>query len=100
MDILFIPLLSLILTILKFYTFCVFGFCIMSLLDSFQIINRYNRTVYSIFGFFFRIVEPSLVFIRRFIPLIRGIDFSPFALLLFLFFIENIINRILIRFPL
>ena len=99
MDILFVPLFYVILAFLRLYQWCVMGYVILGWLEAFQILNRYNRFVYAINGFLFRLVEPALVPLRRFLPNLGNIDLSPLILFFVLFFIEGLIGRILLRFP-
>jgi YggT family protein len=43
--------------------------------------------------FLYRITEPALQPIRRFMPNLGGIDISPVILILIIFFIESVIAR-------
>ena len=65
----------------------------MSWLTSFNIINTQNRLVYQIYDFMYRITEPALRPIRRWIPNFGGIDISPVILILLLVFIRNLIKE-------
>ena len=53
--------------------------------------NPYHPVRRALDGF----VEPMLAPIRRILPPIGGLDFSPFVLLLLLQLLGNIINRLL-----
>jgi YggT family protein len=53
--------------------------------------NPYHPVRRALDGF----VEPMLAPIRRILPPIAGLDFSPFVLLLLLQLLGNIINRLL-----
>ncbi len=93
------PLLRLLITVINFYTFAVFIYIILSLLEQFGVINRYNQVVYFIHNFLFRLTEPLLGRIRLFMPNLGGIDLSPMVLVLALYFIQDILIRLLIKFP-
>jgi YggT family protein len=54
--------------------------------------NPYHPVRRALDGF----VEPMLAPIRRILPPIAGLDFSPFVLLLLLQLLGNIINRLLV----
>ena len=99
MDILFVPLLRLLITVINFYTMAVFVYVILSLLEQFGVINRYNKVVYFVHTFLFRLCEPFLARLRLFLPSLGGIDLSPMVLVLALYFIQDILMRLLMRFP-
>ena len=84
-------LLSLILIVLQLYTWAVIISVIMSWLYQFNIINSSNQFVYMVSNFFYRITEPALRPIRRFVPNLGGMDISPLVLLLGLFFARSLL---------
>jgi YggT family protein len=100
MDILIVPLLRVLLFIVDFYKFFLYVYIITSWLDYFNIVNKHNPIVYNIYSFLYKITEPALRRIRRIIPSIGYIDLSPVILVVILYFIEQMIGRILVRFPL
>jgi YggT family protein len=53
------------------------------------VINSSNRFVASIGEFLYRVTEPALRPIRRFLPDLGGIDISPIVLLLIIFFLRQ-----------
>jgi YggT family protein len=62
---------------------------VFSWLYAFNVINPRNQFVGTIGNFLFRITEPALRPIRRFMPDLGGIDISPIILLLIIFFIRQ-----------
>ena len=82
------PFIDLISAILHFYAWILVIHIVLSWLTAFDVLNRYNPTVEKIVYFFYRITEPVLRRVRRFIPTINGIDLSPIAV----FFIIQFIN--------
>ena len=78
--------------------FFIFVFFVLTWLEFFNIVNRYNPLIYTIHNFLFRIVDPLLTVIRRIIPM-RAMDFSPIILLMALYFLQLMIARILQKFP-
>ena len=67
---------------------------ILSWLTAFNVINtQANRFIFMIVDFFFRITEPPLRYMRRFIPNLGGIDISPILLILLLVFARNLIRE-------
>ncbi|MGH7112361.1 MAG: YggT family protein [Stellaceae bacterium] len=61
----------------------------LSWLLAFGVVNRYNRAIATIGDFLWRITEPLLRPIRRFIPDLGGIDISPVILILILWFVKS-----------
>ncbi|MDA7770468.1 YggT family protein [Candidatus Pelagibacter sp.] len=83
-----IAIFYLALQILKLYSYVVIANVVISWLVSFNIINNQNRFVYSILEMTYRLTEPMLNRIRRFLPNLGSLDISPVILLLLIWFIE------------
>tara|TARA_B100000700_G_scaffold144247_1_gene160295 strand:+ start:360 stop:653 length:294 start_codon:yes stop_codon:yes gene_type:complete len=83
-----IAIFYLILQILKLYSYVVIANVVISWLVAFNIINTSNRFVYSILEFTYRLTDPVLNRIRRFLPNLGAFDISPIILLLLIWFIE------------
>ena len=83
-----IAIFYLVLQILKIYTYVVIANVIISWLIAFNVLNTSNRFVYSILDFTYRLTEPFLSKIRRFLPTLGAFDISPIILLLLIWFIE------------
>lgn len=99
MDILMVPLLLLIKSIISLIVIVVVTDVIFSWLVSFNIVNINNRFVYAIVTSFSRISNIMLNPIRRRLPMdFGGFDISPVILLLILAFFEQVLTRILLRF--
>ena len=88
-----LSLFFLIDQVIGLYMWCLIIVVAMSWLTSFNIINTQNRVVYQIYDFMYRITEPTLGPIRRWIPNFGGIDISPVILILLLVFIRNLIKE-------
>ena len=83
-----IAIFYLVLQILKLYSYVVIVNVIVSWLIAFNILNTQNRFVYSILDLSYRLTEPILNKIRRFLPHLGSLDISPIILLLLIWFIE------------
>ena len=83
-----IAIFYLVLQILKLYSYIVITNVIISWLVSFNVLNTQNRFVYSILDLTYRLTEPFLNKIRRFLPNLGTLDISPIILLLLIWFIE------------
>ena len=83
-----IAIFYLLLQILKIYSYIVIAYVLFSWLVAFKVLNTQNRFVYSILDFSYRLTEPFLKRIRRFLPNLGAFDISPIILLLLIWFIE------------
>ncbi len=83
-----IAIFYLVLQLLKLYSYVVIANVIISWLIAFNILNTQNRFVYVILDFTYRLTEPFLNRIRRFLPNLGTLDISPIILLLLIWFIE------------
>ncbi len=83
-----IAIFYLALQILKLYSYVVIVYVVVSWLIAFNILNTQNRFVYSILEFSYRLTDPILNKIRRFLPNLGSLDISPIILLLLIWFIE------------
>ena len=83
-----IPIYLLALKILEIYSYIVITNVIISWLVAFNVLNTQNRFVYSVLELTYRLTEPFLNKIRRFIPNLGTLDISPVILLLLIWFIE------------
>ncbi len=83
-----IAIFYLALQILKLYSYVVIANVIISWLIAFNILNTQNRFVYALLDLTYRLTEPFLTRIRRFLPNLGTLDISPIILLLLIWFIE------------
>ena len=67
---------------------------ILSWLVAFNVLNTQNRFVFSILDTTYKLTDPVLNKIRRFIPMFGSIDISPVILILILMFLRNLIFEI------
>ena len=77
-----------IMTILKYYTYVVIANVLISWLVAFNVLNTHNRFVYSILDFTYRLTEPFLNRIRRYLPNLGAFDISPVILLMLIWIIQ------------
>ena len=67
---------------------------IYSWLIAFNVLDTRNRIVWSIGDFLYRVTEPVLRPIRRFMPNLGPVDLSPLALFILLWLAEQVIRRV------
>ena len=73
--------------IISIYLYTLIAYVIITLLVQFEIVNRYNRIIDLILRGLIALHEPLLIKIRKYIPFIGGMDFSPVIVILLLSFI-------------
>jgi YggT family protein len=83
-----IAIYYLVLQILKLYSYVVIANVVISWLVAFNVLNTQNRFVYSILEMTYRLTDPILNRIRRFLPNLGSLDISPVILLVLIWFIE------------
>ena len=84
-------ILDVLLVALDIYTWVIIASAIFSWLFAFGVVNPRNNVVATIGDALYRLTEPALRPIRRFVPSFGGLDISPIILLLLIFLIERII---------
>ena len=83
-----IAIFYLVLQILKLYYYVVLANVLISWLVAFNVLNTQNKFVYSILEMTYRLTDPILNRIRRFLPNLGSLDISPVILLVLIWFIE------------
>ena len=81
-------------SIITIYLWIIIINAILSWLVAFNILNTQNRFVFSVLDATYKLTDPALNKIRRFIPTFGSIDISPLILILLLMFLRNIIFEI------
>ena len=84
-------LLALIIQIINLYKFVLLIYIIVTWLISFNIINTSNRFVYTAMEFLYRLCEPSLRLVRKYVPNLGNIDISPIIVYLLIWFIQSLL---------
>ncbi len=67
---------------------------IVSWLIAFNVLNTQNRFVFSVLEFTYKLTDPPLNYIRRFLPNLGSIDISPIVLILLIYFVRDLIRNI------
>ena len=80
--------------VITIYLWIIIINAILSWLVAFNVLNTQNRFVFSVLDVTYKLTDPALSKIRRFIPMFGSIDISPVILILILMFLRNIIFEI------
>ena len=81
-------------SIITIYLWIIIINAVLSWLVAFNILNTQNRFVFSVLDTTYKITDPALNKIRRFLPTFGSIDVSPIVLILLLMFLKNLIFEI------
>ena len=81
-------------SIITIYLWIIIINALLSWLVAFNILNTQNRFVYSVLEVTYKLTDPALNRIRKFLPTFGSIDLSPVVLILFLMFIRNLVFEI------
>ena len=81
--------------IITIYLWIIIINAILSWLVAFNILNTQNKFVFSVLDTTYKLTDPALNKIRRFIPTFGSIDISPVILILLLMFLRNLIFEVL-----
>ena len=96
MDVIIVPFLNLVISILGMLQFLLFVSVIMSWLVFFNILNIRNNFIRLTLEWFDALFEPMLSKIRMILPRF-GIDISPIILILLISFLQGVIIRLLMK---
>ena len=81
-------------SVISIYLWIIIINALLSWLVAFNILNTQNRFVFSILETTYKLTDPILNRIRRFIPMFGSIDISPVILILGLMFLRNLVFEI------
>jgi len=84
-------LLGLIIQIINLYKFILLIYIIATWLINFNIVNTSNRFIYSSMEVLFKLCEPSLRLVRKYVPFFGKIDISPIIVYLLLWFLQSLL---------
>jgi YggT family protein len=84
-------LISLIYTVIQLYIYILIASAVLSWLIAFNVVNMRNQVVAMIAEALWRLTEPALRPIRRFLPNLGGLDISPVILILLLIFVQSLL---------
>ena len=80
-----------IVRIIDLYVLVLIINAILSWLIAFNVLNTQNRFVFSVLEFSYKLTDPPLNYIRKFIPNLGAVDISPVILILILWLIKDVI---------
>lgn len=81
----------LIVRLLEIYTWIIIISAILSWLVAFGVVNTRNRGVYKVLQFLDRITKPVFDQVRRVVPPMNGIDFSPIVVIIAIMLLQRLL---------
>ena len=81
-------------SVITIYLWIIIINAILSWLVAFNVLNTQNRFVFSVLDVTYKLTDPALNKIRRFIPTFGSIDISPIILILLLMFLRNLVFEV------
>mgnify|MGYP006109595859 CR=1 FL=1 len=78
-------------SVISIYLWIIIINAVLSWLVAFNILNTQNRFVFSVLDTTYKLTDPVLNKIRKFIPMFGSIDISPVILILALMFLRNLV---------
>lgn len=88
------PFINFLLTLISLYSTGLFIWIILFLLIRFNVLNSYSQIVIRLMRFGSDLYDPPLNKIRKYIPLVGGIDLSPIILILLLELLKGVLVSI------
>ena len=87
-------LVILIDRIIYLYVWILIINAVLSWLVAFNVLNTQNRFVFSVLEVTYKLTDPLLNYIRKFLPNLGSIDISPVVLILLIYFVRDLISDI------
>jgi len=87
-------LFSIILMLINLFWWAVILAAVVSTLISFNVLDTRNRAIWAIADFLYRLTEPALRPIRRWMPNLGPVDISPIILLILIYAAEALVVRL------
>ena len=81
-------------SVISIYLWVIIINALLSWLVAFNVLNTQNRFVFSVLETTYKLTDPVLNKIRRFVPTFGSIDISPIILILALMFLRNLVFEI------
>lgn len=85
------PFIDLIATVVNLYSLALVVSIILNWLIYFDIINKNQPIISKAREVLYRVTEPVLKYVKKYMPLIASIDFSPLILFLLLRFFVSVL---------
>ncbi|HUE66223.1 MAG TPA: YggT family protein [Rhizomicrobium sp.] len=86
------PIAALLIEVLEIYKWIVIAAVIVSWLTAFNVINQHNNFVRTVLRILIALTDPVFRQVRRIIPPLAGLDFSPIVVFVIIWFLQYTIS--------
>ncbi|MFN7662320.1 MAG: YggT family protein [Alphaproteobacteria bacterium] len=98
MDIILYPLLKIFLLLIELYKWALIVYVVVHLLMVFNLLAKGNQFIDTVYGFLHKIIHPVAQKIRKVVPVVGGLDLSILVLFLIIYFLQEFLSRLLIKY--
>ena len=84
-------IIILTIKLLDIYLWMIIASVIISWLVAFDVLNIRNKWVYKGCNLLNKLVEPSMAFVRKYIPPIGGLDLTPMVIIFGIYLIQGVL---------
>ena len=88
-------IIILLIKVLDIYLWLIIASVLMSWLIAFDVLNMRNKWVYKGCSLLNRAVNPGMAYLRRFIPPVGNIDFTPMVMMFLIYIVQNFLYGLL-----
>jgi len=85
----------LLIEALNIYLYLILASVIVSWLIAFDVLNMRNKLVYKCCYWLNRAVNPPMLYLRRYIPPMGNMDFTPMIVIFLIWLIQSLLVRLL-----
>ena len=98
MDVILYPLLKIFLLLIEIYKWALVFYVIVHLLMVFTLLTKGNQFIDTIYTFLHKIINPVAERVRKVVPVVGGLDLSILVLFLVIYFIQELLTRLLMKY--
>jgi YggT family protein len=85
---------QLLIFLLDVYFWIIIAGVVMSWLVAFDVVNIRNAQAANLVRLLYRVTDPVYKPLRRFIPAVAGIDFTPIIVIFGIYFLKNVVYTV------
>ncbi len=85
----------LLIRLLDLYLWIIIITVMLSWLVAFDVLNTRNKWVYKACNLLNKLTNPPMVFLRRYVPAIGGIDLTPMVVIFGIYILQNLLYRMM-----
>ncbi len=90
-------IIYLLIRALDIYLWLIIASVMMSWLVAFEVLNTRNRWVYKFCSLLNRATAPGMMYLRKIIPPMGGLDFTPMVMMLGIYLIQGVLYNLMMR---